>query len=163
MIKKDIDFFDEEDWDEKSNSLHHLGQILDEIQDNSITKKDMLDYIKMKSEISSKHDSIKELLFLREHINILSSTMIYLINKRLYEVKRIVESKKNQDKKGDVVDLENPLYSVIEVGKILGLQRQTVYNIIKTGNLRVIKQPGTGLKISSQDLNNYIKKFRTES
>ena len=160
MNNNEFDRYGEEDWNEEPTSLHHLGQILDDIQNKSITKKDIKDYIELKSIVSSKDDPIKELLFLREHINILSSTMIYLINRKLYDLK----NKEVDVKSGkiDMVDLENPLYSINEVGKILNLQRQSVYNIIKKGHIRVIKQPGRGMKISSQDLNEYIQKYRTK-
>ena len=163
MVKTNNDPFNEEDWNEEPTSIHHLGKILDDIQDKSITKKDIWEYIKLKSIVSSKEDPIKELLFLREHINILSSTMIYLINKRLGEIVNERNTYNESEKRTiDIVDLENPLYSFKQVAKILNVRRQTIYNIVKKGHLRVIKQPGTSQKISSQDLNDYIKKYKTK-
>lgn len=151
--KKYKDPFDEEDWDEDPSSIFSLGIILDEIQSGKISDKDIKKYVEVKSEVSSKNDPVKELLFLRDYISLLSSKVNSFVYKRLIELKK--ENISPEEKK-KIVKIDKDLLSVIEVSKIIDVSRQQVYNLINEGKLQAYQLGDKGTKVSKIELENFI-------
>ena len=151
--KNHTDPFDEEDWDENPSSIFSLGIILDELQSGKISDEEIKRYVEVKSEVSSKNDPVKELLFLRDHISLLSSKVNSFVYKRLIELKK--ENISPEEKK-KIVKIDKDLLSVIEVSKIIGVSRQQVYNLIEEGKLSSYQLGKKGLKISKTELEKFI-------
>jgi excisionase family DNA binding protein len=147
------DPFDEEDWDENPSSIFSLGIILDELQSGKISDEEIKRYVEVKSEVSSKNDPVKELLFLRDHISLLSSKVNSFVYKRLIELKK---ENLSQEEKNKIIKIDKDLLSVIEVSKIIGVSRQQVYNLMDDRKLPYIQVGEKGRKVLKSELEKYI-------
>jgi len=159
VVNSIIDQFDEEDWDEDPSSIFLLGSILDEIQSGKISDKEIKRYVEVKSEVSSKNDPVKELLFLRDYISLLSSKVNSFVYKRLIELKK---ENISTDEKKKIIKIDKDLLSVIEVSKIIGVSRQQVYNLIEEGKLPSYQLGKKGLKVSKNELEKFISSRKKE-
>ncbi len=151
--KKYKDPFDEEDWEEDPSSIFSLGIILDELQSGKISDQEIKKYVEVKSEVSSKNDPVKELLFLRDYISLLSSKVNSFVYKRLIELKKENISPEEKDK---IIKIDKDLLSVIEVSKIIRVSRQQVYNLIDEGKLQAYQLGKKGRRVSKKELEEFI-------
>ena len=151
--QKEYDPFDEEDWNEGISSMFSLGAILDELQSGKINDEEIKNYINIKSEVSSKNDPVKELLFLKDYVSLLSAKVNSFVYKRLIELKK--EKIEPKDKDG-IIKVEKDLISIIEISKIISVSRQQVYNYINNGSLKAYQIGKKGLRVSKKDLEDFI-------